>query len=169
MHPKVSGMAPCHHPCFELAPPDVPSKTLPALVAHALELFAPLPGLRVKPMFGGWGFYSEDVFFALVAFDSLYLKADAASWSPFEAAGCQPFRYSYPDGRTLTMATGPPRKKPWKEPWKAALPCCPGRAARSSAPCAPGSFKRPGASPYRGASSRPGNPRCRSPPAVGRR
>jgi DNA transformation protein len=78
-------------------------KPLPEIVTHALELFAPLPGLRVKPMFGGWGFYSEDLFFALVAFDSLYLKADAGSLEKFEAAGCQPFRYTYPDGRTFTM------------------------------------------------------------------
>lgn len=78
-------------------------KPLPEIVRHALELFAPLPGLRVIPMFGGWGFYSEDLFFALVAFDTLYLKADAAAQPPFEAASCQPFRYTYPDGRTLTM------------------------------------------------------------------
>lgn len=78
-------------------------KPRPEIVNHALELFAPLPGLRVKPMFGGWGFYSEDLFFALVAFDSLYLKADAAIQAPFEAAGCQSFRYTYPDGRSVTM------------------------------------------------------------------
>lgn len=81
----------------------MPPKPYPEVVSHALELFAPLPGLRVKPMFGGWGFYSEDVFFALVAFDSLYLKADTTSQDAFEAAGCQPFRYTHPDGRTATM------------------------------------------------------------------
>lgn len=78
-------------------------RPLPEVVRHAQELFAPLPGLRVKSMFGGWGFYSEDVFFALVAFDTLFLKADAASQAAFEAAGCQPFRYTYPDGRSTTM------------------------------------------------------------------
>jgi DNA transformation protein and related proteins len=81
----------------------MPPKPLPEIVTHALELFGALPGLRVRPMFGGWGFYSEDVFFALVAFDSLYLKADSTSQTHFETAGSQPFRYTYPDGRTLTM------------------------------------------------------------------
>jgi DNA transformation protein and related proteins len=81
----------------------MPRKPFPEIVAHALELFAPLPGLRVRPMFGGWGFDSEGLFFALVAFDSLYLKADATAQGLFEAAGCQPFRYTHPNGRTLTM------------------------------------------------------------------
>lgn len=81
----------------------MPEKRPPEIVAHALELFAPLPGLRVKPMFGGWGFYAEELFFALVAFDNLYLKADAISQAAFEAAGSQPFRYTYRDGRTVTM------------------------------------------------------------------
>lgn len=81
----------------------MPRKPFPEIVTHAQELFAPLPGLRVKPMFGGWGFYSEELFFALVAFDNLYLKADAASQGPFEAAGSQPFRYTHPDGRVATM------------------------------------------------------------------
>lgn len=81
----------------------MPAKPPPEIVRHALELFAPLPGLRVKPMFGGWGSYSEDLFFALVAFDNVYLKADATAQGPFEEAGCQPFRYTYPDGRTLAM------------------------------------------------------------------
>lgn len=104
-------------------------KPRPEIVDHALELFAPLPGLRVKPMFGGWGFYSEDLFFALVAFDSLYLKADPEAQAPFEAAGCQPFRYTYPDGRSITMGywtapesalESPAAMQPWA---RAALAC----------------------------------------------
>ncbi|MCB1889200.1 MAG: TfoX/Sxy family protein [Rhodocyclaceae bacterium] len=75
----------------------------PEIVDHALELFAPLGAIRVRPMFGGHGFYCDDLFFALVAWDTLYLKADAASQAPYEAAGSQIFRYSQPDGRAFTM------------------------------------------------------------------
>lgn len=75
----------------------------PEIVEHALELFAPLGAIRVKRMFGGHGFYCDELFFALVAWDTLFLKADAASQAAFEAAGSQIFRYTQPDGRTFTM------------------------------------------------------------------
>jgi DNA transformation protein len=61
-------------------------RPLPEIVQHALELFAPLGSLRTKAMFGGWGFYCDDLFFALVAEDTLYLKADAQSIALFKEA-----------------------------------------------------------------------------------
>ncbi|NTV11271.1 MAG: TfoX/Sxy family protein [Zoogloea sp.] len=78
-------------------------KPQPEIVSHALELLAPLGGLRVKGMFGGWGFYSEELFFALVADEVLYLKADADSQAAFEAAGSLPFSYTNGDGKRFTM------------------------------------------------------------------
>jgi DNA transformation protein len=44
-------------------------------------------------MFGGHGFYVDDLFIALVFGDRLYLKADAETRPRFEAAGCEPFVY----------------------------------------------------------------------------
>ena len=81
----------------------MPRKPRPEIVDHALELFAPLGNLRVKPMFGGWGFYADELFFALVAWDTLYLKADGQSQRSFEEAGCRPFRYTQPGGKEFTM------------------------------------------------------------------
>ena len=81
----------------------MPRKPPPEIVSHALELFAPLGTLRVKPMFGGWGFYVDDLFFALEAWDTLYLKADAASERPFVDAGCERFIYRQPNGKTFSM------------------------------------------------------------------
>jgi len=75
----------------------------PEIVDHALELFAPLGAIRVRRMFGGYGFYCDDLFFALVAWDILFLKADAEAQAPFEAAGSQVFQYTQPDGRVFTM------------------------------------------------------------------
>jgi DNA transformation protein len=68
---------------------------LPAmdLVEHTLELFAPLGAARAKRMFGGWGLYIDELFVALIAFDRLYLKADAATEASFAAAGSRPFVY----------------------------------------------------------------------------
>jgi len=79
------------------------ARPLPELVEHACELFAPLGAIRVKAMFGGWGFYCDELFFAIAAFETLYLKADAESAASFREAGGEPFRYSRKDGRTETM------------------------------------------------------------------
>jgi len=42
-------------------------------------------------MFGGVGIYSGDLFFALLADDTLYLKVDDSNRSDFEALGMGPF------------------------------------------------------------------------------
>ena len=64
------------------------------LVDHCLELLAPLGAVRAKRMFGGHGLYCDDLFFALIAADRLYLKVDAQTQDSFVAAGCEPFVYS---------------------------------------------------------------------------
>jgi DNA transformation protein len=63
------------------------------IVAHCLELLAPLGAVRARRMFGGHGLYCDELFFALIASDRLYLKADAQSRPTFEHAGCEPFIY----------------------------------------------------------------------------
>ena len=98
------------------------TRPLPELVEHACELFAPLGTIRVKSMFGGWGFYCDDLFLAIVADDTLYLKADAGSVESFQRVGGSPFRVIYKDGRTETMnywtvpeeaMENPPAMQPW--------------------------------------------------------
>lgn len=78
------------------------TQTTPPFVAHCLELLAGVGPVRTRPMFGGHGFYAGDVFFALVAYDRLYLKADAASAPRFVAAGGEPFVVEM-KGRATTM------------------------------------------------------------------
>ncbi|MFZ4538106.1 TfoX/Sxy family protein [Propionivibrio sp.] len=79
------------------------ARPLPEFVEHACELFAPLGAIRAKAMFGGWGFYCDDLFFAIVALETLYLKADAESADSFRQAGGEPFCFTYKDGRSETM------------------------------------------------------------------
>ena len=43
-------------------------------------------------MFGGAGIYSEGIFFALIADDTLYFKVDAATRPDFEERRMPPFR-----------------------------------------------------------------------------
>lgn len=50
------------------------------------------PDVRGKNMFGGMGIYSDDLFFALIASDALYLKVDDVTRPDFEAIGMGPFR-----------------------------------------------------------------------------
>lgn len=75
----------------------------PEIVSHARDLFAPQGSIRTRAMFGGWGFYCDDLFFAIVAYDTLYLKADDDSAPRFEAAGGERFRFEYKDGREETL------------------------------------------------------------------
>ena len=79
------------------------ARPLPELVEHACELFAPLGAIRVKAMFGGYGFYCDELFFAIFAYETLYLKADAESTEAFRQAGGEAFHFTYKDGRTETM------------------------------------------------------------------
>lgn len=67
--------------------------TTPEFAAHCAELLSVLGPTRIKRMFGGHGFYVDDVFLALVIADRLYLKVDAQTRPRFEAAGCEPFVY----------------------------------------------------------------------------
>lgn len=75
----------------------------PELVAHCHELFAPLGAVRSRRMFGGQGFYVDDLFIALIAYDRLFLKTDDASRALFEAAGSEPFIYDGSGGRQVSV------------------------------------------------------------------
>ncbi len=109
------------------------------LVEHCLELLAPLGTVRAKRMFGGHGLYCDDLFFALIAADRLYLKVDALSREAFAAAGCEPFVY-HGAGRATTMGywtvpaeamESPAQMTPWaRQALAAALRA---RAAKPSA------------------------------------
>ena len=60
------------------------------------------PGVRGRKMFGGVGIYSGEQFFALVAFDRLWLKVDDSNRDDYEARGMTPFQ-PFPD-RPTTMS-----------------------------------------------------------------
>jgi DNA transformation protein len=94
---------------------------LPELVRHCCELFAPLGAVRTRRMFGGHGFYVDDLFMALIAGERLYLKVDAQTRPLFEAAGCEPFVYDAA-GKSVSLGyfsapeeamESPPLMQPW--------------------------------------------------------
>ena len=65
-------------------------------LADALQGFG---SVRIRKMFGGYGVFHDSIMFALVADDTLYLKADAESAPRFESRGLKPFQY--PKGKRL--------------------------------------------------------------------
>src|SRR5207244_11358524 len=56
------------------------------------QLSRVVPRVRARSMFGGVGIYAGDVFFGLIADDTLYLKVDESTRPDFEARGMGPFR-----------------------------------------------------------------------------
>ena len=120
-----------------------------ALVAHCLELLAPLGAVRERRMFGGHGLYIDDLFVALIAGDNLYVKVDAASQPAFAAAGCAPFVYEG-QSKSITLSywtvpaeamESPAAMQPWARHAiaaalraRAAKPSAAPRKARSTAP-----------------------------------
>ena len=73
-----------------------------SFVEFVLEQLTAVGPITPRRMFGGVGLYAGDLFFALIAGDVLYLKADVSTRVEFEAAGATPFR-PYPDRRGGTM------------------------------------------------------------------
>ncbi len=74
------------------------------MVDHCLELLAPLGAVRARRMFGGHGLYLDGLFIAILADETLYLKADAEEQAAFAAAGCQPFTYTARGDQRIVMA-----------------------------------------------------------------
>lgn len=71
---------------------------------HSLhEVFDRLGRIETRRMFGGHGVYHEGRMIALVAGDTLYLKADAQSAAHFDRLKLPPFTYER-QGKTLPMS-----------------------------------------------------------------
>lgn len=91
-------------------------------VLSLLDLLAPLGGVTARRMFGGCGIYKDELMFALVAYDRLYLKADEGAKLKFEEHGQHPFVYEGSNGKKMVMSywtapeealQSPMRMKPW--------------------------------------------------------
>jgi len=73
-------------------------------VEEKLSAVAPI---RTKPMFGGVGIYSEELFFALIAEDKLYFKVSDLNRSDYEDRGMEPF-YPYDQPKPMAYWELPP-------------------------------------------------------------
>lgn len=69
-------------------------KTTPEFLDFILAQLAFLPSVRAQAMFGGFGLYSDEIFFAIVYRDRFYLKVNEHSLPQLKALGMKPFRPS---------------------------------------------------------------------------
>lgn len=66
------------------------------------DLLCPLGHIRLRRMFGGYGIYADELFFAVVLDEQLFIKVDAQTRPAFEAAGLEEWVYEK-DGRPVHM------------------------------------------------------------------
>ena len=66
-----------------------------------LDELSGVRGVRARAMFGGVGLYAADVFFGIIAADTLYLKVDETNREDYELAGSHAFQ-PY-DDKPMTM------------------------------------------------------------------
>lgn len=59
---------------------------------HICDLLSPLGPVTARAMFGGFGVYLDGLMFGLIAWDTLFLKADDRNRPMFEEAGAGPFK-----------------------------------------------------------------------------
>lgn len=69
-------------------------------VEFVREILEPFGVVRARRMFGGHGLYHQDLMFALIADDALYLKADDDSAHWFRERRLAPFEYMKQDKPT---------------------------------------------------------------------
>lgn len=62
-------------------------------IAYLPEVFELFGIIQIRKMFGGYGVYHDGLMFALVADETLYLKADAENAKFFEEQGLAQFAY----------------------------------------------------------------------------
>jgi DNA transformation protein len=70
---------------------------------YILEQLARLPDVSSRRMFGAFGLYCGDQFFALISEDTLYFKVGDATRANYESRGMARFR-PYPDKPLLSMS-----------------------------------------------------------------
>ena len=72
-------------------------------VEYLQELLQDFGNVEIRRMFGGYGIYRDRVMFALVADDTLYLKADEDTAAQYKARNLPPFTYAK-QGKTVALS-----------------------------------------------------------------
>ena len=81
-----------------------------------LDVFADIPGITSKSMFGGWGFYKDGIIFAIIAENQLYFKVDDINLPNFEKLNSHPFLYQKDNNKQTTMPYWQLPESIWDDP-----------------------------------------------------
>ncbi len=65
----------------------------PEFLDFLKDQLSPFGPVSARRMFGGAGLFRDNLMFALIAEDTLYLKIDERNRPDYEAAGMEPFTY----------------------------------------------------------------------------
>jgi DNA transformation protein and related proteins len=76
--------------------------SLPDFVDYVIELLGPFGTVSARRLFSGHGIFLDGLMFAIVAQETLWLKADEMSREEFERVGCEPFQYDR-SGKIATL------------------------------------------------------------------
>ena len=68
------------------------------------DLLGEVKGVRARAMFGGYGLYKDDIFFAIIVDDELYYKVGASTQKEYERRGSTPFQYLRKDKKAVSMS-----------------------------------------------------------------
>jgi DNA transformation protein and related proteins len=86
------------------------------------QLSRVVPRIRARSMFGGVGIYAGDLFFALLADDTLYFKVDESNRPDFQALQMSPFMPYGDEGEVMQyyqvpadLLDDPDALRPWAE------------------------------------------------------
>lgn len=86
------------------------------------QLSRVVPRIRARSMFGGVGVYAGELFFALLADDTLYFKVDDSNRPDFEAQRLPPFQPYGEGGEVMQyyqvpadLLDDPEALRPWAE------------------------------------------------------
>ncbi|MCR4263162.1 MAG: TfoX/Sxy family protein [Candidatus Roizmanbacteria bacterium] len=63
-----------------------------------------IDGIISRAMFGGYGFYRDGIFFALISDGKLYFKVGPNNRNEYEKYGSKPFVYTGHKGKSVTMS-----------------------------------------------------------------
>ena len=85
-----------------------------------IDLFQEVGIVRVRKMFGGYGVYREDVFFALVFDGEIYLRGDGETEPLYVNAGSSIFRYTRGDGKVHSLRYWTMPNEALDDPYEAA-------------------------------------------------